>query len=386
MQQSRRLCYLCENPSWDASVSLSHYFCPDICYSDKAGLQSLVAEDSFQHILRVLNTNVDGKQKIVYAMTAIRGLGRRFSNLVCKKAEVDLSKRYVNLIILDFHFWYTSSQRAQRWTSWRFERYLNASHTPWSLLPKGSHSFLSEISGTKQLEINKLKPKHSLGLSFSFIRGFTLAQHLITAAWLVLVQCFQFRCWAVVILYWYICSAGELPSFFLRGFFGTAPHHCSMTGDMLVFEFECWDVIILLWYICRAGELSAAELENIMSIVGQPRTYKIPDWFLNRQRDHKDGKFSQLTASALDTKFREDLERLKKIRYRSCTKLSRSALLALLRQIPSVLSPWDTAIVTLSSTLQAVLPIAVIYDDRILLLMRLWTSQGYTWPSIHLSR
>lgn len=76
-----------------------------------------------------------------------------------------------------------------------------------------------------------------------------------------------------------------------------------------------------------------------MSIVGQPRTYKIPDWFLNRQRDHKDGKFSQLTASALDTKFREDLERLKKIRYRSCTKLSRSALLALLRQIPSVLSP-----------------------------------------------
>ena len=56
-------------------------------------LQSLVAEDSFQHILRVLNTNVDGKQKIVYAMTAIRGLGRRFSNLVCKKAEVDLRKR-----------------------------------------------------------------------------------------------------------------------------------------------------------------------------------------------------------------------------------------------------------------------------------------------------
>jgi small subunit ribosomal protein S18e len=56
-------------------------------------VQSLLAEDSFQHILRVLNTNVDGKQKIVYAMTAIKGLGRRFSNLVCKKAEVDLSKR-----------------------------------------------------------------------------------------------------------------------------------------------------------------------------------------------------------------------------------------------------------------------------------------------------
>lgn len=54
---------------------------------------SLVAPDSFTHILRVLNTNVDGKQKIMYALTAIRGLGRRFSNIAIKKAEVDLSKR-----------------------------------------------------------------------------------------------------------------------------------------------------------------------------------------------------------------------------------------------------------------------------------------------------
>jgi len=56
-------------------------------------LQSLVATDNFQHILRVLNTNVDGKQNIMYAMTSIKGLGRRFSNIVCKKAEVDLKKR-----------------------------------------------------------------------------------------------------------------------------------------------------------------------------------------------------------------------------------------------------------------------------------------------------
>lgn len=64
----------------------------------------------------------------------------------------------------------------------------------------------------------------------------------------------------------------------------------------------------------RAGELSAAELEQLMVIVANPRTFKIPDWFLNRQKDHKDGKNSQLTSSALDTKLREDLERLKKIR------------------------------------------------------------------------
>lgn len=52
-----------------------------------------MAEDSFQHILRVMNTNVDGKQKIMYALTSIKGLGRRFANLACKKAEIDMRKR-----------------------------------------------------------------------------------------------------------------------------------------------------------------------------------------------------------------------------------------------------------------------------------------------------
>lgn len=45
---------------------------------------------------------------------------------------------------------------------------------------------------------------------------------------------------------------------------------------------------------CRAGELSAEELESVMTIVANPRAYKIPDWFLNRQKDIKDGRFSQV--------------------------------------------------------------------------------------------
>jgi len=117
---------------------------------------SLVANTDFQHIIRLLNTNVDGKEKIMYALTAIKGIGRRFANIVCKKGEVDLRK--------------------------------------------------------------------------------------------------------------------------------------------------------------RAGELSADELEQLMLIVSNPRQYKIPDWFLNRQKDHKDGRFTQLTSSQLDTKLRDDFERLKKIR------------------------------------------------------------------------
>jgi small subunit ribosomal protein S18e len=110
----------------------------------------------FQHILRLLNTNVDGRQKIVYALTAIKGCGRRFATLVCKKAEVDMT--------------------------------------------------------------------------------------------------------------------------------------------------------------LRAGEVAPADLERIITIMQNPRQYQIPDWFLNRQRDVKDGKYSQLLANGLDNKLREDMERLKKIK------------------------------------------------------------------------
>lgn len=65
----------------------------------------------------------------------------------------------------------------------------------------------------------------------------------------------------------------------------------------------------------RAGELTAQELDNLMVIVANPRQFKIPDWFLNRKKDYKDGKYSQVVSNALDMKLRDDLERLKKIRY-----------------------------------------------------------------------
>merc|ERR1719177_4306 len=117
---------------------------------------ALVLPEKFQHILRVLNTNIDGKQKIMSALTAIKGVGRRYANLVCKKADIDMNK--------------------------------------------------------------------------------------------------------------------------------------------------------------RAGELTEDEVERVVTIMQNPRQYKIPDWFLNRQKDHKDGKYCQLLSNALDNKLREDIERFKKIR------------------------------------------------------------------------
>ncbi|XP_046548974.1 40S ribosomal protein S18 isoform X1 [Haliotis rubra] len=117
---------------------------------------SLVIPEKFQHILRVMNTNIDGRTKIMFALTAIKGMGRRFSNVVLKKANIDLTK--------------------------------------------------------------------------------------------------------------------------------------------------------------RAGELSDEEVDRVITVMTNPRQYKIPDWFLNRQKDVKDGKFNQVLANMLDNKLREDLERLKKIR------------------------------------------------------------------------
>ncbi|XP_055486255.1 40S ribosomal protein S18 isoform X1 [Leucoraja erinacea] len=121
-----------------------------------AAIMSLVIPEKFQHILRVLNTNIDGRRKIAFAITAIKGVGRRYAHVVLRKADIDLSK--------------------------------------------------------------------------------------------------------------------------------------------------------------RAGELSEEEVERIITIMQNPRQYKIPDWFLNRQKDVKDGKYSQVLANGLDNKLREDLERLKKIR------------------------------------------------------------------------
>ncbi|XP_065183847.1 small ribosomal subunit protein uS13 [Sycon ciliatum] len=126
-----------------------------LCAGSSA-IMALLLPEKFQYVLRVLNTNIDGRQKVMFALTSIKGVGRRYSNIVLKKADIDLNK--------------------------------------------------------------------------------------------------------------------------------------------------------------RAGELSEDEVERIVAILQNPRQYKIPDWFLNRQKDIKDGKFSQIISNQLEHKLREDLERLKKIR------------------------------------------------------------------------
>mmetsp|Transcript_15964 Transcript_15964/g.18039 ORF Transcript_15964/g.18039 Transcript_15964/m.18039 type:complete len:153 (+) Transcript_15964:191-649(+) len=119
-------------------------------------MSALVVSQDFQHILRILNTNIDGRQKVMYALTKIKGVGRRFANMICKKAEIDMKK--------------------------------------------------------------------------------------------------------------------------------------------------------------RAGELQPDEVERLVAIIQNPIHFRIPEWFLNRKKDIKDGKYSQVFSNQLEQKLREDLERLKKMR------------------------------------------------------------------------
>eukprot|EP00906_Rhabdomonas_costata_P008674 RCo012324 len=113
-------------------------------------------QEEFQHILRVLNTNIDGKRKVAYALRGIKGVGRRFAFVVCKKADIDLNR--------------------------------------------------------------------------------------------------------------------------------------------------------------RAGTLSADEVSKLVAIMQNPTQFKIPEWFLNRQKDPRDGKSTQLISNFWEQRMREDLEKLKKMR------------------------------------------------------------------------
>jgi len=55
---------------------------------------AFVYEDArFRYILRMMNTNIDGRHKVQFALRAIKGCGRRFANVICKKANVDTNKR-----------------------------------------------------------------------------------------------------------------------------------------------------------------------------------------------------------------------------------------------------------------------------------------------------
>mmetsp|Transcript_15034 Transcript_15034/g.21066 ORF Transcript_15034/g.21066 Transcript_15034/m.21066 type:complete len:155 (-) Transcript_15034:158-622(-) len=52
-----------------------------------------VAPPEFTHIIRMSNTNLDGKRKIPYALRMVKGIGVRMALVVTKKAGIDPNRR-----------------------------------------------------------------------------------------------------------------------------------------------------------------------------------------------------------------------------------------------------------------------------------------------------
>merc|ERR1712179_349856 len=59
----------------------------------------------------VLNTNIEGKTSVMFALTSIKGIGRRYANIVLKKADIPLSKRAGELTEEDTEKLITNMQR-----------------------------------------------------------------------------------------------------------------------------------------------------------------------------------------------------------------------------------------------------------------------------------
>jgi small subunit ribosomal protein S13 len=47
----------------------------------------------FQHIIRILDTDLDGTKRIAFALTNITGIGPRLADVIIKKAEIDPEAR-----------------------------------------------------------------------------------------------------------------------------------------------------------------------------------------------------------------------------------------------------------------------------------------------------
>ena len=54
-------------------------------------------QTGYKHIIRVINTDLDGKKQILNAMRKIKGVSFMFANMVCNLAKIDPTKKAGNL-------------------------------------------------------------------------------------------------------------------------------------------------------------------------------------------------------------------------------------------------------------------------------------------------
>ena len=108
---------------------------------------------NFRHIVRIVNTDIDGKQKLVGGLRNIKGIGFMFSNMVCSLASIskgrvigELTDKEVSTIndILKSPFKYN----IPRWM-------LNRRKDPEEA--KDSHLLSSDVKFVQENDIKQLK-------------------------------------------------------------------------------------------------------------------------------------------------------------------------------------------------------------------------------------
>lgn len=64
----------------------------------------------------------------------------------------------------------------------------------------------------------------------------------------------------------------------------------------------------------KLGNLSDTDIEKINDVIENLDKYNIPSWMYNRKRDLETGKNIHMTMSDLDLRFRDDINRLQRIK------------------------------------------------------------------------
>ena len=67
-------------------------------------------------------------------------------------------------------------------------------------------------------------------------------------------------------------------------------------------------------YNVKVESLSEKDIEKIEEIIDNPVKFGVPSWYLNRRNDYVSGEDRHLTGSDIRLTFRDDINRLRKIR------------------------------------------------------------------------
>jgi small subunit ribosomal protein S13 len=108
--------------------------------------------DDFKYIVRIVNTDIDGNQTVVHALTAIKGIGDRLAKIIINKTEVPSNEKIGTLSDEDImtleNFVLELSENTPGWL-------LNKQKDIWT--GDDIHIFGNEMDMRLQDDINMLK-------------------------------------------------------------------------------------------------------------------------------------------------------------------------------------------------------------------------------------